>query len=120
VGKKLVAYLSVSSHSRFVSSSLSLNEQRRLLRKYANDNQLDIIAEFAETERGVNSKITELKKALSTCSENKAKLIIARLDCLPQDAALMARIVLSGTGWIAVEQSRTDDEILAAIAEYWR
>jgi DNA invertase Pin-like site-specific DNA recombinase len=80
---KFVAYFRVST-DRQGKSGLGLEAQRESVLNYLDGGRWTLIAEFTEIESGKRNDRPELEKALAACKKQKAKLVIAKLDRLPQ------------------------------------
>jgi DNA invertase Pin-like site-specific DNA recombinase len=116
---KLVAYYrALLTHA----TERALPAQRRSVQKYAQEAHWEIVAEFTEVSQG-RKDTPELMKALKACKEHKARLVVARLDCLPGNLAFIAVALFSGINCLAVDQllkTKSAFHALNTIAEYWR
>jgi DNA invertase Pin-like site-specific DNA recombinase len=80
-----------------------------------------LIAEFTEVENGRKDDRPKLIEALRLCRVHDAILVIARLDRLARNVALISRLMESGIEFVAADcpqANRLTIHILAAIAEY--
>jgi DNA invertase Pin-like site-specific DNA recombinase len=119
---KFVAYFRVST-DRQGNSGLGLEAQRKSVFDYLDGGQWELIAEFTEVESGKRSERPELAQALATCKNQKAKLVIAKLDRLSRNLAFIATLMESGVEFIAVDNPHANKltvHILAAIAQHER
>jgi DNA invertase Pin-like site-specific DNA recombinase len=78
---RFVAYFRVST-DRQSRAGLGFEAQREVVANYLNGGRWSLVAEFTEIESGKRNDRPELEKALATCKKQKAKLVIAKLDCL--------------------------------------
>jgi hypothetical protein len=65
----------------------------------------------------------EWHRRLAACKRQKAKLVIAKLDCLSRNLAFIARLIDSGVEFVAVDNPHTNKmalQILAVFAEHER
>lgn len=84
--KKYIAYYRVSTGKQG-DSGLGLEAQQREVKSFIGDNEL--IQEFTEIESGTNNKRKILQEAIFTAKENKAILVIAKLDRLSRNASFI-------------------------------
>jgi hypothetical protein len=80
-----------------------------------------LIGEFTEFESGTKNDRPQLAEALRNCRLYQAKLIIAQLDRMSRNAAMVARLMDSGLEFVVAdfpELNRFTIHILAAVAEY--
>ena len=118
--RRCVAYYRVSTkqQSRF---GFSLEAQRASVAQYIGANRGKLIAEYAESMSGRNDARPKLTEALYLCKVFKATLLIARLDRLSRNVAMIARLIESKVDFVAVDfphANRFTLHILAAIAEH--
>lgn len=118
-GRSYVAYYRVST-SQQARSGLGLDGQRSAVQKFAARWRGQILAEFTEVESGQKRDRPRLREALGACRARGATLLIAQLDRLARNVALVAMIIETGTDFIAAdfpEANGFTKHILAAIAE---
>jgi DNA invertase Pin-like site-specific DNA recombinase len=80
-----------------------------------------LVSEFTEVKSGRKSARPELKEALRICRMRRAVLLIARLDRLARNVALVSSLMKSDIEFVAVDfpqASRLTLHVLAAIAEH--
>jgi DNA invertase Pin-like site-specific DNA recombinase len=119
---KFIAYFRVST-DRQGKSGLGLDAQREAVMDYLNGGRWTLIGEFTEVESGKHADRPELEKALAACKKQKAKLVIAKLDCLSRNLAFIAAIMESGVEFVAVDNPHANKltvHILAAVAQHER
>ena len=80
---RFVAYYRVST-DRQGRSGLGLDAQRKAVEDYLNGGGWQLVGRFTEVESGKLDGRPELEKALAACRLHKAKLVIAKLDRLPE------------------------------------
>lgn len=75
---------------------------------------------FTEIESGKKKNRPELERALSACRASGATLLIAKLDRLARNVAIIANLLESGVRFVAIDMPNADRFMLhvyAAIAE---
>jgi DNA invertase Pin-like site-specific DNA recombinase len=118
--RPLVAYYRVSTQQQ-KRSALGLLAQQDAVRRYIEANPGNVIAELTEIESGRNSARPKLAEALCLCRVYDAKLVIARLDRLARNTALIAKLMETAVEFVAADfplANRFTIHILAAVAEY--
>jgi len=118
--RQYVAYYRIS-RPRPGGSSSSIEGQRLAVLRYVEGHPGKIVEEFAETESGRDNKRPQLMEALRICRMRRATLLIARLDRLSRNFALISNLCESDTDFVAVdlpEATRLTIHLLAAISEY--
>ncbi len=81
----------------------------------------ELFAEFTEVESGTKVARPQFNEALRLCRIFSAVLVIAKLDRLARNVALIAQLMESGVEFVAADfpqANRLTIHILAAIAEY--
>jgi DNA invertase Pin-like site-specific DNA recombinase len=115
-----VAYYRVST-GRQAESGLGIDVQRATVRDHVASNEGRLIAEFSETVSGRKNDRPQLTMALTTCRIMGAVLVIARLDRLARNVAMIARLMESGLDFVATDfpfANKFTIHVLAAVAEY--
>jgi DNA invertase Pin-like site-specific DNA recombinase len=118
--QRYVAYYRVSTGQQ-EESGLGLESQREQVRDYVVANPGRLIAEYSETASGRRNERPQLAVALTTCRIMGAILVIARLDRLSRNTAMIARLMESGVDFVAADfpdANRFTVHVLAAVAEY--
>jgi DNA invertase Pin-like site-specific DNA recombinase len=118
--KPLVAYYRVSTAQQ-KRSGLGLLAQRESVRLYIEANPGRLIAELTEIESGRNANRPKLAEALWLCRVHDAKLVVARLDRLARNVALVSRLMETSVDFVAADMpmaNRFTLHIIAAVAEY--
>ncbi len=113
-----VTYYRVST-SKQGTSGLGLEAQKEAVKKFVREGDR-IVAEFVEIESGKNSNRTQLASAIAACRKRGAILLIAKLDRLARDVALVANLMKSGIKFVATDMPDADPfrlHLEAAIAE---
>jgi DNA invertase Pin-like site-specific DNA recombinase len=117
---RYVAYYRVSTGQQR-ESGLGLESQQAQVRDYVAANQGRLVGEYSETMSGRRNDRPQLAMALTTCRIMGAVLIIARLDRLPRNVAMIARLMESGLDFVATDfpyANRFTVHVLSAVAEY--
>jgi DNA invertase Pin-like site-specific DNA recombinase len=96
---KYVAYYRVSTRKQ----DLGLDAQQMAVETYLAHNGGQLVATFAEKESGKNDKRLELTKALRECRQQKATLIIAKLDRLSRNAEFLMHLNNSDVNFLALD-----------------
>src|SRR3954468_20176647 len=115
-----VAYYRVST-DRQGQSGLGLEAQRSAVAGFVGTREL--ITEFTEIESGKRNDRPQLAAALDLCRRQRAMLVIAKLDRLARNVALIANLMESGVEFTAVDMPYANKltlHILAAVAEHER
>jgi DNA invertase Pin-like site-specific DNA recombinase len=118
--RQYVAYYRVSSAQQGFSG-LGLEAQRASVQQFVEKQSGKLVAEFSEIKSGWKSKRPQLAEALRVCRMRRAVLVIARLDRLARNVALISGLMESDLEFVAVDfplASRLTIHMLAAIAEY--
>jgi DNA invertase Pin-like site-specific DNA recombinase len=118
--KSIVAYYRVSTRQQ-ARSGLGLLAQQDAIRSYVTSNRCKVLIELTEVESGRNNDRPKLAEALWFCRVYDAKLVIARLDRLARNTAMIAGLMKSGVDFVAADMplaNRFTIHILAAVAEY--
>jgi len=116
-----VGYFRVST-DRQGRSGLGLEAQREAVTRFI-DGRGALLAEYTEIESGGKNDRPALSDALALCRQQKATLLIARLDRLARSVAFISNLMDSGVEFVAVdmpEANRLTMHILAAVAEHER
>ena len=113
---QFVAYYRVST-SKQGAEGLGIEAQKRAVHEFA---QGRVIAEFTEVESGGKNDRPELTAALALAKANKATLLIAKMDRLSRNSALVNNLLEANVEFIAVDQPHATPltiRILAAVAQ---
>src|SRR5262245_8019720 len=97
---RYVAYYRVST-SKQATNGHGLAAQRNAVLNHVKDGKL--ISEFTETFSGRKNDRPQLAQALAACRLHKATLVIAKLDRLARNTALIANLLESGVEFQAVD-----------------
>ena len=117
---RFVSYLRVSTEQQG-KSGLGLEAQRAAVSIYLNGGSWELVKEVVEVESGKRNDRPALAQALRLCRQQKAKLVIAKLDRLARNVHFISGLVESGVEFIAVdmpEANRFMLHIMASIAEH--
>ena len=92
--QRFVVYLRVST-SKQSKSGLGLEAQQKYIEQYfANlSDEYEVLGTFQDVESGKNADRPELQKALKLAEENKATLLVAKLDRLSRSVAFIATLM---------------------------
>lgn len=118
--RPIVAYYRVSTVQQG-RSGLGLEAQRQSVQRYLSANPGRLIAEITEVESGRKNNRPKVAEALWLCRVYDAKLVIARLDRLSRNVALIAGLLESGVDFVAADMplaNRFTIHLMAAVAEY--
>lgn len=120
--KRAVTYYRVST-KRQGFSGLGLDAQREAVERFVQHNNYVLEGEFVEIESGKHNNRPVLQKALKSCAEKKATLLIAKLDRLSRNVAFISTLMESGVEFKAVDNPYAEKllvHIMAAFAEHER
>jgi DNA invertase Pin-like site-specific DNA recombinase len=118
--RRYVAYYRVSTKQQG-RSGLGLEAQRASVRNFTKSVSGALFAEFTEVESGTRAHRPQFIEALRICRIYSATIVIARLDRLARNVALISKLMESGVEFVAADfpqANRLTIHILAAIAEY--
>jgi DNA invertase Pin-like site-specific DNA recombinase len=116
---KFVAYYRVSTTKQGING-LGMDAQKEAIQCFLNGGKWQLVGEFAEVESGKVKTRQELAKAIGKCRQEKATLLIAKLDRLARNAAFLLNLRDSGVKFIAVDMPHADNftvGIMALVAE---
>src|ERR1700749_1622626 len=119
-----VAYLRVSTQ-RQQRSGLGIEAQRAAVARFAEAEQLTIIAEFVEAETGKGAdaldRRPQLAAALAAARTARCSVVVSKLDRLSRDVAFVAGLMAQRVPFIVAELGRDADPFMlhlyAALAE---
>lgn len=117
--KDYCAYYRVST-KRQVVSGLGLDAQRQIVHSYIHQKGR-LIQEYVEQESGKNDQRVELAKALNTCRDVNAILVIAKLDRLSRSVSFISKLLESRVKFIACDIPDCNEltiHIFSAMAEF--
>lgn len=118
--EKFVIYYRVST-TRQNESGLGLEAQKSAALGFVESSDGKIVQVFTEVESGKKKNRPELSKALAACQKTGATLLIAKLDRLARNVAVIANLLESGVKFVAVDMPNADRfvlHIMAAVAEH--
>jgi DNA invertase Pin-like site-specific DNA recombinase len=119
-----VAYYRVSTRQQ-QRSGLGIEAQRATVSRFAEAEQLTIIAEFVEAETGKGAdaldRRPQLVAALAAARTAKCSVLVSKLDRLSRDVAFVAGLMAQRVPFIVAELGRDADPFMlhlyAALAE---
>jgi DNA invertase Pin-like site-specific DNA recombinase len=120
--KKIVSYIRVSTH-RQGESGLGLEAQKVAVTEYVDLIDANLVAEFVEIESGRKSDKDrpQLAAALATCKQQKAILIVAKLDRLARNVHFISGLMESKVKFLALDMPEANEltlHLMAAFAEH--
>lgn len=121
--KKAIAYYRVSTEDQG-RSGLSLEAQQKSVGDFARANGYVLLEEFVEIRSSRSNHHYNLKAALMECKQERAVLLIAKLDRLSRNVAFIAALMdAKDVAFKVVDNPHADEvilHILAAFAQYER
>lgn len=99
---KIVTYCRVSTRSQG-QSGLGLEAQQAAIGNFAAANAAQIVGAFTEVESGRKADRPQLQAALKLAKLTGSKLVIAKLDRLSRNAALLLNLQDSGVDFVACD-----------------
>ena len=119
---KFISYFRVSTDKQG-QTGYGIDAQRTAVANYLNGGNWQLLGEFVEVESGRRNDRPELDKALAACRKHKAKLVIAKLDRLARNVALIANLMDGKVDFVCCDMpqaNRLTIHVLAAVAEHER
>src|SRR5215212_9790981 len=121
---RAVAYYRVSTRQQ-QRSGLGIEAQRAAIARFAEAEQITIIAEFVEAESGKGAdaldRRPQLRAALAAAKAAKCSVLVSKLDRLSRDVAFIAGLMVQRVPFIVAELGRDADPFMlhlyAALAE---
>jgi DNA invertase Pin-like site-specific DNA recombinase len=115
---KFVSYLRLST-LRQGRRGGELDAQREAIKRFLSGGQWHIIGEFVETESGRSMvRRPQLTAALAQCKKEKATLVVARLDRLYRNWAVMGALVESGVNVVCVDNPHATKQVIQTMAAF--
>jgi DNA invertase Pin-like site-specific DNA recombinase len=119
-----VAYLRVSTQQQH-RSGLGIEAQRAAIARFAEAENIQIIAEFVEAETGKGAdaldRRPQLAAALARARVGKCSVLVSKLDRLSRDVAFVSGLMAQRVAFIVAELGRDADPFMlhlyAALAE---
>jgi DNA invertase Pin-like site-specific DNA recombinase len=121
-GSVWISYLRVSTEHQG-AVGLGIGAQRKTVNDYLASVKGVLLEEFVEVESGKYSDRPQLIQALISCKKKKARLIVAKLDRLARNVALISRLMESKVDFVAADMPTANPltiHVMAAFAEYER
>jgi DNA invertase Pin-like site-specific DNA recombinase/ssDNA-binding Zn-finger/Zn-ribbon topoisomerase 1 len=115
-----IAYYRVST-DRQALSGLGLDAQRETVSRLVERRGGQLLAEYTEAESGRRPDRPQFRCAISAAKQHGATLVVARLDRLARNVAVMAGLLEAGINFVACDNPHANKltiHILAAVAEY--
>jgi len=121
---RAVAYYRVSTRQQH-RSGLGIEAQRAMVTRFAEAENLQIIAEFVEAETGKGAdaldRRPQLATALASAKSAKCCVLVSKLDRLSRDVAFVSGLMAQRVPFIVAELGRDADPFMlhlyAALAE---
>jgi DNA invertase Pin-like site-specific DNA recombinase len=122
--ERAIAYLRVSTH-RQQRSGLGIEAQRATIARFAEAEEMTLVAEFVEAETGKGAdaldRRPQLAAALAAAKAAKCSVIVSKLDRLSRDVAFVSGLMAQRVPFIVAELGRDADPFMlhlyAALAE---
>src|SRR5713226_6851947 len=122
--ERAIAYLRVSTRQQH-RSGLGIEAQRATVTRFAETENLRIIAEYVEAETGKGAdaldRRPQLAAALAAARNAKGCVLVSKLDRLSRDVAFVAGLMAQRVPFIVAELGRDADPFMlhlyAALAE---
>jgi hypothetical protein len=100
--RRFIAYYRVSTRAQG-RSGLGLEAQQAAVGRFLQSASGDLFAEFTEVESGTKAVRPQFNEALRLCRIFSAVLVIAKLDRLARNVALIAQLMESGVEFVAAD-----------------
>lgn len=112
---KFIAYYRVSTQKQG-NSGLGLDAQKTAVKKFVNNCEDCIIAEFTDIESGKNDNRPELLKAIDEAKKHNVKLLIAKLDRLSRNAGFIFTLRDSNVDFICADMPQANSLTIGIMA----
>ena len=99
--KNYIAYYRVST-AKQGRSGLGLQAQQDTVKNFLGNNG-NLVAEYTEVQSGKSNARVELLKAIAQCKQDKATLLIAKLDRLSRNVAFIFELRNSGVDFVCCD-----------------
>ena len=99
--KNYIAYYRVST-AKQGRSGLGLQAQQDTVKNFLGSNG-NLVAEYTEVQSGKSNARVELLKAIAQCKQDKATLLIAKLDRLSRNVAFIFELRNSGVDFVCCD-----------------
>jgi DNA invertase Pin-like site-specific DNA recombinase len=118
--ERAVAYYRVSTKQQ-QRSGLGIEAQRATVTRFAEVEQLTIVAEFVEIETGKGADALDRRPQLAAARTAKCSVLVSKLDRLSRDVAFVSGLMAQRVPFIVAELGRDADPFMlhlyAALAE---
>lgn len=117
-----IGYYRVSTQGQ-QRSGLGLAAQSESVMEYVRIVSGNLVGAFEDVESGNRSDRLGLAKALHACKQQRATLVIAKLDRLSRNLSFIAQLMESGVEFVAADMPSANKftlHVIAAMAEYER
>jgi DNA invertase Pin-like site-specific DNA recombinase len=118
--ERAVAYYRVSTRQQH-RSGLGIEAQRATVTRFAETENLRIIAEYVEAETGKGADALDRRPQLAAARNAKGCVLVSKLDRLSRDVAFVAGLMAQRVPFIVAELGRDADPFMlhlyAALAE---
>lgn len=122
MAQTFIAYLRVST-SKQGHDGLGIEAQREAVRRYCKHLHGELLSEFVEVESGKCNHRPVMAQAFAACQEQRATLVIAKLDRLGRSVSFIAGLMEARVPFVAVDMPFATPlllHVMAAFAEHER
>ena len=112
---RFVSYLRVSTLKQ-AHSGLGIDAQREAVSLHLAFTGGVHLAEFVEAESGARDDRAKLAQALAVCREQKAKLLVAKLDRLARSVSFVSAVMDSDVPLVAADNPHASRLVLHMLA----
>lgn len=119
---RFISYIRVSTVQQG-ESGLGLEAQRQAVADHLRNVSGELTREYVEIESGKRSDRPQLREAINACEQERAVLIIAKLDRLARNVAFISALMEAKVSFVAADNPHADKlmlHLLAAFAEHER
>ncbi len=116
--KKVIVYY--WTNLALLEQGLGLDQQRQDFTDWSNHNPAEVVAEFTDTflKRTKPKHFPELAKAVESCLQKGASLVVAKLNGLIGQKEFADLLATKGLNFVCLDKNLVTPEVLAVVRQY--